>query len=71
MQKWKNLLVLLEYMNTWIFACPTPNSKNTKNIEINLVVSIIIRTFAAVLRHNDFCGKAKEKNFVGLPEKIS
>ena len=45
--------------------------KITKNIEINLVVSIIIRTFAAVLRHNDFCGKAKEKNFVGLPEKIS
>jgi hypothetical protein len=35
------------------------------------VVSKIIRTFAAVLRHNDFCGKAKEKNFVGLPEKIS
>ena len=28
----------------------------TKNIEINLVVSKIIRTFAAVLRHNDFCG---------------
>ena len=36
--------------------------KITKNIEINLVVSKIIRTFAAVLRHNDFCGKAKEKS---------
>ena len=45
--------------------------KITKNIEINLVVSKINRTFAAVLRHNDFCGKAKEINFVGLPEKIS
>ena len=42
-----------------------------KKVEICLMVSKIIRTFAAVLRHNDFCGKAKEKNFVGLPEKIS
>jgi len=45
--------------------------KIRKKFDKNLVVSFVFCTFAVLLKGNQICGKANEKIFVGLPEKIS
>ena len=47
------------------------HKKIRKKFDKNLVVSKIIRTFATQLQGYKICGYAKEKIFVGLPEKFS